>query len=311
MKIIPISITLSLNLIILINADLNYTSIEDNTFIEIVPCVIKLAEKYFRSLRVVQGSLVIISLTPDDSTFQMEILKAFNEDVRHEYSVMMKYAKRPHANASHVTEKAKNYFFIIKRSTELPAIITQLKKLPTKNTFAQLLVLFAVELESPILEQEVIAAISYLDFFNMHDFNIMYPVVGTNKMRLVTWMPYEDDNCGNSYDKITLRDECDVVIETDEVTGVNKMSFKYLNPPVIIESKLPQNFHGCPMRVATSVWEPYVNYDEIEGFNKGLEVLMLKTYAEQHNITILFDLNNKTRSNAVNNYEFYQELFKG
>lgn len=126
------------NVIFLIIATIDY--IEAGNISNIAPCVLKLCEKYFKSEKsALKGSLVIINLIPNPTLFQRLILQSLNEDERHELGVMIKDARKRHHNASHVTEKAKNYFMLLSNSSELSTTIKQLKHLPTWNPLAQVL----------------------------------------------------------------------------------------------------------------------------------------------------------------------------
>lgn len=70
-----------------------------------VTCVKRICEYYFRTEHAMKGSLVIMNLTPDPTPFQSFIIGSLDEDFAHEFSVMVKDSRKPHMNASHVSEK--------------------------------------------------------------------------------------------------------------------------------------------------------------------------------------------------------------
>lgn len=78
-----------------------------------IPCIKRFCQHYFRSDHAMKGSLVIMNLTPSPSIFQSKIIESLNEDRTHEFSVMIKDSRKKHMNASHVSEKAQNYFMFI------------------------------------------------------------------------------------------------------------------------------------------------------------------------------------------------------
>lgn len=116
--------------------------IYEDSSIHTTPCILRLSEKYFASKIKTQGSLVIVNILPDSSFFQRNILNALNENDHHDLAIMVKDARRTHWNASHVTEKAKNYLMLLNDKSELSATIKQLHALPTWNPLAQVVIFF-------------------------------------------------------------------------------------------------------------------------------------------------------------------------
>lgn len=96
-----------------------------------IPCIKRFCEHYFRSDHAMKGSLVIMNLTPTPSIFQSKIIESLNEDVSHEFSVMIKDSRKKHMNASHVSEKAQNYFMFIVSSEDVNSTVHQWRSLPT------------------------------------------------------------------------------------------------------------------------------------------------------------------------------------
>lgn len=72
-----------------------------------VRCIKRLCEHYFRAEHAMKGSLVIMNLTPDPTPFQSHIIGSLDEDAAHEFSLMVKDSRKPHMNASHVSEKVR------------------------------------------------------------------------------------------------------------------------------------------------------------------------------------------------------------
>ncbi len=71
-----------------------------------IPCIKRLCQHYFRSDHAMKGSLVIMNLTPSPSIFQSNIIESLNEDVTHEFSVMIKDSQKKHMNGSQL------FFFV-------------------------------------------------------------------------------------------------------------------------------------------------------------------------------------------------------
>lgn len=87
-------------------------------------CIIKFCEKYFRSERAVIGSLVIVN-TQNMTEFHSELIIMLNEHANYDLGVMTKDASKPHGNPLHVTDKAKNYFVVFARTSEITDAINQ------------------------------------------------------------------------------------------------------------------------------------------------------------------------------------------
>ncbi|XP_039445899.1 uncharacterized protein LOC120425434 [Culex pipiens pallens] len=201
---------------------------EDDTqenLLTVVPCVKRLCEKYFKSERAMKGSLAIINIKPDTSAFQLNILKSFNDDPRHEMGVMVKDGRKKHWNASHVTEKAKNYLLLISVSSELDAPINQLRRLPTWNPLAQVVVLFTSEMTPLVFQIEVRNALQKLFENSVLNVNVMVQRYNTSVLEVWTWFPYENGGCADNILNIRLMDECEYV-EVSMENAADKMDEK-------------------------------------------------------------------------------------
>lgn len=87
-------------------------------------CIIKFCEKYFRSEKAVIGSLVIVNVQ-NTTEFHSELIIMLNEHANYDLGVMTKDATKPHGNPLHVVDKAKNYFVVFNRTSEVSDAINQ------------------------------------------------------------------------------------------------------------------------------------------------------------------------------------------
>ncbi|XP_058458991.1 uncharacterized protein LOC131435082 [Malaya genurostris] len=302
---------------------------EDETqenLLTVVPCVQRLCEKYFRSERALKGSLAIINIKPDTSLFQLNILKSFNHDPRHEMGVMVKDGRKKHWNASHVTEKAKNYLLLIGDSSELDAPINQLRRLPTWNPLAQVVVLFTSEMTPLVFEIEVRNALQKLFENSVLNVNVMVQRYNTSVLEVWTWFPYENGECADNIAKIRLIDECEYAevpiedqSETENETKVlpdeletlwtfrEKHFFSDFGP------KIPKDYNYCPLMISTVVWEPFVVGNE-SIIEKGLEVLMIEAITARMKLTPVYKVIDPVRATARitadNQTGFYADLIQ-
>ncbi|XP_055624912.1 uncharacterized protein LOC129767755 [Toxorhynchites rutilus septentrionalis] len=296
----------------------------------VVPCVKRLCEKYFKSVRAMKGSLVIINIKPDTSTFQLNILKSFNHDPRHEMGVMVKDGRKRHWNASHVTEKAKNYLLLVGDSSELEAPINQLRRLPTWNPLAQVIVVFTSEMTPLISDIEIRNALQKLFEHSVLNVNVMIQRYNTSVMEVWTWFPYENGGCADNIAEIRLIDECELVQTQYDLTFeeefLNETAENSTTPLPVQQTlwmfrekhyasdfgpKVPIDYNSCPLKITTSIWAPFVVGNETT-IEKGLEVLMIETITARMKLipvyTILDPQRASARITADNNTGFYADL---
>lgn len=87
-------------------------------------CIIKFCEKYFRSEKAVIGSLVIVNVQ-NTTEFHSQLIIELNEHANYDLGVMTKDATKPHVPPVHVVDKAKNYFVVFNRTSEVTDAINQ------------------------------------------------------------------------------------------------------------------------------------------------------------------------------------------
>lgn len=278
--------------------DILIQNVQQNN-LQSIPCIKKFCVKYFRSDHALKGSLVIMNLTPKPQTIQNKIIQAINDDPYHEFSVMVKDAQSKHLNASHVSEKAQNYFMFIASNKDVNRTVHQWRSLPTWNPLAQVVVLFTKTFDNKTLNEQIRKVLEELLENSMLNVNIISQRIDTNYIQSMTWFPYENENCAKKVLNIRLIDEC----QYDELKGINLRTTSYNNDNKKIEdrekrlSKIPLSLHGCPLTISSGIWEPYTFYEPNHGFTKGIEVLMLQTITNVLNMRPVYYLLNDTREN--------------
>lgn len=316
------------NIVYNVDAAIDLDAISGDSSMDIAPCILKLCEKYFHSKKKTQGSLAIVNLTPDASPFQKHVLESLNENERHELAVMTKDARKKHWNASHVTEKAKNYFMLLADSSELNRTIKQLHALPTWNPLAQVVVYITLEMSPEELEVQTRRLLEELLENGMYNVNIMSRKYHTNTIQVNTWFPYEGSDCGDKILKLRLIDECEYVLDepnvdsnatipqNDEELDKKKKKYKFVQRTYYRDwRKIPDTYNGCPLRVSSGHWLPYTVYDPNEGFTKGTEVFMLQTMTQRMNMKPIYTLMNLTKMNYFGSKKnallFYSDILEG
>lgn len=111
------------------NNNLEYLQLpEEKQNISSILCIIKFCEKYFRSEKAVIGSLVIVNMqntTEFHGKLIDQLVIELNEHANYDLGVMTKDATKPHVPPVHVVDKAKNYFVVFNRTSEVTDAINQ------------------------------------------------------------------------------------------------------------------------------------------------------------------------------------------
>lgn len=87
-------------------------------------CIVQFCLKFFHSEKKVIGSLVIVNLQ-NGTEFHSELIIALNERTNYEMSVMTKDGTKKHGSPVHVVDKAKNYFVMLNKTSEVYDAIRQ------------------------------------------------------------------------------------------------------------------------------------------------------------------------------------------
>lgn len=166
------------------------------------------------------------------------------------------------------------------------------QRLPTWNPLAQVVILFINTYDDDILAQMITKVLREFLQRKMLNVNVISYRENTNIVQVHTWYPYEGSNCAKDIFKVHLLEEC-VYMDEDRFNP----TFNIKN---LLKQKIPHDLHGCPLRIASSVYEPYVFYDEKNNdFLFGTEVFMIRTICQALNMKPIFMRINGTRANRV------------
>lgn len=239
-----------------------------------------------------RGSLVVINLVPNPKSFlQRRMLEAVNEDENHLLGIMVKDGRLPHKNASRVTERAQNYLMLMLKFDDLLPAIQMWRSLPTWNPLAQTVIVFMDPIDTTDEMNKLVRKVFEL----LLEYGIIYANAvyqmkdDPNKMEAMTWFPFKDECCASSVDSIYKIDECIVSENLNEKTGEVTKSKKFVEFNAHLYPKIPNTLHGCPMRVSTFIWEPFVVGNDT-WVESGVEILMLKTITSQMDMKLKFNI---------------------
>lgn len=249
----------------------------------VVPCVLQLLERYFKSERAIKGSLSIVGMTKDPTLIERSTLRILNEGKRHAIAMMVKDPSKWHTGEIHVTDKAANYFILLSGSADLNSTMVLLSRLPTWNPNANVVVLFTKIFNATVLETETIKVLNGLFLYSMYNVNVMSQRQGTYVIQAFTYFPYEGDNCAVTVKDIKMINEC-FNEKQDQSDDENLRITNYHEDQF---PKIPRGLHQCHLNVSVSITAPYV-VKERGQVEKGLEVLMLKQIAQKLNLALIY-----------------------
>lgn len=165
-------------------------------------------------------------------------------------------------------------------------------RLPTWNPLAQVVALFINTYEGNELLYQIKLVLQLFLSRHMIDVNVVSYRFNSTIVQSHTFYPYDGENCATDVTELHLIEECEYSDESSfdpSITIINEL-----------KSKIPNNLHGCEMRIASSVMEPFVFYDKhTNSFDMGLEVLMIKTISHALKLVPVFMFINGTRENRV------------
>lgn len=156
--------------------------------------------------------------------------------------------------ASHVSEKAQNYFMFLVSFEDVNSTVHQWRSLPTWNPMAQVMGLFTEVFDPEILDEQIRSVLNELLLHNMLNVNLMYRKADTNIVEMITWFPYEAQNCANLIANLRVIDKCEYQLESSNSSDTNVVF-----TPKKKEKKIPHRLHGCSLKISSSVWvrEPW------------------------------------------------------
>lgn len=276
----------------------------------VVPCVLRLLGKYFKADHQTSGPLAIVSLTADPTLIERTVLVVFNEDPKHEFASMTKYATRYHMPELHVTGQAQNYFILVGKAKHLTETLKQLSSMPTWNPLANFVILFTKVLNETYLASETYKMMDELFKYSAYNVYVLSQRQGTYMIQSHTYFPYEEDNCATSVKNIKMVDECfndkDSQYDPDDTSVIEHHQDLY--------PKIPKKLHKCHLNASVYDLAPYVLARDNE-IDRGIEILMLKQIANELDMTPIYNFLDKEVVNSLttdnNETGIYADILQG
>lgn len=256
-----------------------------------IACIVELCETYFYPEKQIIGALLVVHIQ-NVTPFHDTLMKMLMERNIYAINLMNQYSHCViHSAHCKSTEKAENYFVAFTELEEAIAALHLWSALETWNPLAKFVAVSMNKYERKSLHSQI--RLIFEAFFNLHVLNVKVISFRHNSdvIDMHTWYPYEETNCAKGVRNIHLVDECSY---SDDRTGPQPVRNIQALQPII-----PPDLHGCPLRVASSSYAPFVHYHQARGTYHGIEVRMIQSIAQALGMTPIFIYINETRVNRI------------
>ncbi|CAH2236882.1 jg20291 [Pararge aegeria aegeria] len=241
--------------------------------------------KYFVDKKALSGSIIVVDLHSHASVREGTILRAMHGGKN--FSIMIKNGFRPHANASHFREKAKNYMMILKTKYDPGIHLGLLSHLPTWNPLAKVVAFYQLRPNEDGEKVAIRLTNVYRSFKILRCIILIHsPLSG--EVTAYSWTPYSDDNCAGKCRSVYILDKC----KNDEIIEFETE-----------REKFPLDLKGCPLTTYAVISEPYVlhpekminniEWNDVYDFQKGGEINLVKTISKFTNMTLIIRMSEK------------------
>ncbi|KDR24123.1 probable glutamate receptor [Zootermopsis nevadensis] len=260
-------------------------------------CALKISEKYFETGRTLVVSLPANNMSQKDedtdkitNSAQLDtqpdtsgvLLERLHLEVSWPiivYRALSKITKRdPRDWDTRNSDKHSSYVLIARHRDEVASQIQQLESLLAWNSRAKFVLV--VEGHQAKNNDQMLKSI-LKEFWKWNIFNlvVLLPILLTisfTSVGVYTWYPYRlpSGRCGELRQVVHL----DTWLSTGNSTG------RFLNDSPIFEQKIPYRLNGCPFRVSTLKFHPFIIYDN--STLDGSEIRLIRNLAEKINVTL-------------------------
>lgn len=269
-----------------------------------IKCIVDLCENYYETDENIIGTLLVVHIR-NVTLFHDQLMKTVMERNTYAIDLINQSTCCKEESYNKIVEKARNYLVVFEELNEVTAALHLWRELPTWNPLARFVAVFLKIYDDKTLHRYTRFILEAFFESNALNVKVMSHRLDANVIQMHTWFPYEGTNCACGVRNIHLINECrfsDSRNESQFVRHITSMQ------PVV-----PVDLHGCPLRVAASVYGPYVYYDPIQkDFKNGIEVHLIRTIAQALNMTPVFIGINETRDNRIvsNETGIYSMLLK-
>lgn len=174
--------------------------------------------------------------------------------------------------------------------------------MPTWNPLAQVVAVCIREKTDEQRAKEVNHIVQLFFAYRMLDVNVITIMPAIRRVQLHTWYPYGSGRCANRVGDATVVEEC--------LYDSNGLADLLGHTP--LQPKIPRKLHQCELKVAATMYEPYIFHDKKRGFYDGIEYHLIKMIAKALEMNVTYFLLNETRENRFvsNETGLYSQLIQ-
>lgn len=296
------------------DADDNILDFLDNQRFKTVLCIIKFYKEYGGTSNIFPGSMISLNLLNVSSRFQTYIVMGLSDYQADYYNstLLIRHIWKFSWKPFHIMPKTLKYILILNQTDEVAKTLNIWSSIETWNPTALVFVILFQYIEYSEFESE--AKLIFEEFLKFGMINVFIVLTEADKylVEIVTWYPYDGENCAKKITKITRLDQCNHLSIENQLQN-NATAFTN-NTMIATAEKIPKNLHHCPLSVSANIWEPYVSYNtgQMGGWN-GMEVYILLNIVQRLNMTIRFIHNPEPRSKRLldTHSGIYAQLLRG
>lgn len=193
------------------------------------------------------------------------------------WNILIKMTNERFYYNSKFIESADCYIVIVGSTLELNNNLMHLKNTSSWNAHAKFIIISYESSNIHVLRESVTVLWNYY----VINFVILMQQLNSS-VYIFTWFPYENNDCGTNFENTRELDSCEFG--------------KFNTNDVLFPNKIPQDMHGCLLRVISVVWPPYVisppdkiiNDETAIHLNNGYDVLLINVLAQKMNLTVKF-----------------------
>lgn len=255
-----------------------------------INCIQLMFNNYINHMFDITRKFIYVEVHQNVNIYQDEILELFHR----ENTIIVSDSINKNFKIKHFLLMSKMNMFIVffSRTSDIEQIIKNWMTSGSWNAMASVLVILEPTMESiDDTESYVYSILREFLKHNIVDVNVLIEFDDTKNMKLLTWLPYGNGNCGHFIDSLQTISQCNYLITENNMTFVN---FEQFN----ISKKLPAKLNRCTLSILFFIWEPYSFFNKNNELS-GTDVELIKTIANVMNMKVEFSLDNRLRDNSV------------
>lgn len=210
------------------------------------------------------NSVVLLNLPPTQITDRDYILKMFHQ----EFSIIVNGWASP-LNRPNYNSKIDAYILFCTHIAEVTDAIGRWKSsITTWNPTASVFIFLSDTSASNSKIRRIL-----MKFLHNKILNVNVIRIGVAKIEIVTWFPYDGENCGKYIRNLEIVAECS--LETSRYNAVETKKL-VINKP-----------YKCPLKAISLEWAPYAFFNNKTGKYVGFEVELLNSFADKMNFDLI------------------------